>query len=179
MPTYNAVVSDFDKNAYELIRENIYEFIKNEAKWISDSALILEIAPQIHSDVSSMLRKNSVKTLDINPQSWADYIWDITEKNEAMPDEYFDVVICTEVLEHTLQPFNAMNEIHRILKKWGKLLLTTPYNFRIHGPLPDCWRFTEYGLKALLKNFSEVNIQELGTEGRDLMPLHYTTVAIK
>ncbi|MCK5818286.1 MAG: methyltransferase domain-containing protein [Psychromonas sp.] len=50
----------------------------------------------------------------------------------------------TEVLEHTLNPFRAINEIYRILKPNGILIMTTPFNFRIHNPLPDCWRISEH-----------------------------------
>jgi len=54
-----------------------------------------------------------------------------------------------------------------------------PFNFRIHGPLPDCWRFTEHGLRELLKKFSTVKIDQIDTPNRDLMPIHYTVIAIK
>ena len=57
--------------------------------------------------------------------------------------------------------------------------MTTPFNFRIHGPLPDCWRFTEHGIRALLKDFESVHIESLEDENRFLMPLQYTTTAIK
>lgn len=56
--------------------------------------------------------------------------------------------------------------------------MTTPFNFRIHNPLPDCWRISEYGLRELLKNFTSVNIKENGTE-RFLFPVQYQTIAIK
>ncbi len=42
-------------------------------------------------------------------------------------DNFFDFVLCTEVLEHLPQsPVWAINEMHRVLKPQGKLLLTTP-----------------------------------------------------
>jgi len=91
----------------------------------------------------------------------------------------FDIIVCTEVLEHTLDPFSAVKEIYRLLKPGGILILSVPFNFRIPGPLPDCWRFTLYGLKQLLKNFSIVSIDSIDTPGRDLMPIHYTVLAIK
>ena len=54
---------------------------------------------------------------------------------------------------------------------------STPFNFRIHGPLPDCWRFTEHGLRALLKEFEVVELNQVDTPERELMPMHYTFVA--
>ena len=41
-------------------------------------------------------------------------------------DEYFDIVISTEVIEHTPGPRRAVQEMHRVLKKGGTLVLTVP-----------------------------------------------------
>lgn len=56
--------------------------------------------------------------------------------------------------------------------------VTTPFNFRIHNPLPDCWRISEHGLRQLLKKFTSVTIEENGTE-RFLFPVQYKTIAVK
>lgn len=47
-------------------------------------------------------------------------------------DGYFDVVICTEVLEHVPEPIKAINEMSRILKKGGTLFLTAPLGSGLH-----------------------------------------------
>lgn len=41
-------------------------------------------------------------------------------------NEYFDFVISTEVIEHTPDPRKAIEEMHRVLKKNGSLVLTVP-----------------------------------------------------
>jgi 2-polyprenyl-3-methyl-5-hydroxy-6-metoxy-1,4-benzoquinol methylase len=41
-------------------------------------------------------------------------------------DNSFDVITCTEVIEHTENPWNLIRECHRVLKKGGTLILTTP-----------------------------------------------------
>jgi hypothetical protein len=66
-------------------------------------------------------------------------------------------------------------------KNWGGLaFISTPSNFRIHGPLPDCWRFTEHGLRALfLNNFEILELNILETPDRPLTPLQYTLVVKK
>jgi len=57
-------------------------------------------------------------------------------KNESyylpFSDSCFDNVLCTEVLEHTSNPILLLNEIHRVLKKGGKLILTAPFNSLTH-----------------------------------------------
>jgi SAM-dependent methyltransferase len=82
-----------------------------------------------------------------------------------------------EVIEHTLDPFGAIHEMRRILKHGGLLLISAPLNFRIHGPIPDCWRFTEHGFKVLLRDFDILENDILETPGRDLFPIHYNILA--
>ena len=48
-------------------------------------------------------------------------------KDAPFPDNYFDIVLASHVLEHVEDDRKAMREVHRILKPDGILLLTTPY----------------------------------------------------
>lgn len=59
-----------------------------------------------------------------------DYQSDIT----AIPvgDRSFDVVLCTEVLEHVPEPIKAVTEMARILRPGGWLLLTAPLGSFLH-----------------------------------------------
>jgi hypothetical protein len=81
------------------------------------------------------------------------------------------------VLEHTLDPFNAIKELRRIIKHEGYLLLSAPLNWRIHGPIPDCWRFTEHGWKVLLRDFDILDISILESPDRELFPIQYCLLA--
>ena len=174
------VISQFDKDYYKVIRKNISRFLEDSAKkYDNEKVFMLDIAPQEHEGAKAYFKKAKVETLDIDNNSGATYIADITKYNEFLRDEMFDIIVCTEVLEHTLDPFSAVEEIYRLLKSGGILLLTVPFNFRIHGPLPDCWRFTEYGLRGLLKKFAIIEIGSIDTPERDLMPIHYTVIAFK
>ena len=174
-------VSEFDKKVFERIRDNVSHFLQLSAEKLDSSTIkLLDIAPQDHAGAKESFLKSQVLTADIDVKSGADYIVDICMNNDSkISAEEFDIVVCTEVLEHTLNPFSAVNEIHRILKKNGLLLMTTPFNFRIHGPLPDCWRFTEHGIRALLNKFEIIELNALEDEERFLMPLQYTTIAKK
>lgn len=174
-------ISELDILHLALLRKNVDNFIEScAAQMDSPTTLILDIAPQVHAGAKAYFKKGIIKTLDIDINSGADIIADLCKNNEKIiADASFDIIICTEVLEHTLQPFDAVDEIERLLKPKGVCIVTTPCNFRIHGPLPDCWRFTEHGLRALFKNFQDITINALETPDRDLFPIHYTLTAVK
>lgn len=42
------------------------------------------------------------------------------------PDERFDVCLCLDVLEHVTHPYLLLQEINRILKRTGSLIVTVP-----------------------------------------------------
>ncbi len=175
------IISRTDEEHFKLIRANVTGFMKKSAeKYDRDGAILLDIAPQVHEGAEPYFTRSIIETLDIDSESSASYIADICANNKkTIPDGRFDFVVCTEVLEHTLQPFDAVLEIGRILKPGGLVFVSAPFNFRIHGPLPDCWRFTEHGLRALFKNFEIVELNGLEADDRWLMPVHYTLVAKK
>ncbi len=59
-----------------------------------------------------------------------DIISDITKIPE--PDQSYDVILCSEVLEHLPDPNGALNEFQRLLKKDGRLIITAPFNSLTH-----------------------------------------------
>ena len=79
-------------------------------------------------------------------------------------DESVDLVLCSEVLEHVLDPRLFLSEAYRCLRPGGKLLLTVPFAARWHFLPYDYWRYTPAGLKHLLTgaNFGEVLIYARG-----------------
>jgi SAM-dependent methyltransferase len=173
-----ATVSKFDVDTMPLAREHINQFIIKTANRLSNikEGRLLEIGPQERSTVRLRFSNFKVETFDIVKTYSPDHVGDITRTNVNIADSSYDVVACLEVLEHTLNPFAAIRELRRILKPGGFLLLSAPLNWRIHGPIPDCWRITEHGFKVLLRDFDNVEIESLETPGRDLFPIHYNAL---
>jgi hypothetical protein len=174
-------VSKMDEDHLKMIRNNVKSFIKEISEnFDAKDTILLDVAPQDYLGAKEFFVNTKIETLDIDPDAGADYIADICNNNTGIiPDNYFNYVLLTEVLEHTLNPFDAIKEIERILIMDGLLFITVPFNFRIHGPLPDCWRFTEHGIKALLGNFEIIKIEALETPQRELMPIQYKIIARK
>ena len=49
-----------------------------------------------------------------------------------VPDNSFDIILCTEVLEHTPEPIEAIREMSRVLRPGGRLLITAPLGSGLH-----------------------------------------------
>jgi FkbM family methyltransferase len=49
-----------------------------------------------------------------------------------LPDSSFDVILCTEVLEHVPEPVAALREMARLLRPSGRMLLTAPLGSGLH-----------------------------------------------
>lgn len=109
----------------------------------------------------------SIKNLRIAEQR------DIITKKCNIEDKFpyksdiFDIVICSEVIEHLFDPENTIRESYRVLKKGGMVLLSTPnfYSFinrikilsgRHRGiELPD------YAARQHIRFYSQTGLKEL------------------
>lgn len=71
----------------------------------------------------------------------------------------FDTVICTEVIEHLPDPALALQNIARVLRPGGHLILSAPFVQTLHEVPFDFFRFTPIGLHHLVKEagFEVVN----------------------
>lgn len=168
------IPSAYDDFFFPLSREFIEENVNKHLNLVKEDAIVLDIGSQ-GKDLGRTFPKGSIiRTLDIDETANPDYLADICENNSSIiSDESFDAVILTDVLEHVCQPFFAVDEVIRILKPNGLIVFSSPLNCRIHGPVPDCWRFTEFGLQVLFRNLDCIAFEKFESPDRNLFPLQY------
>lgn len=79
---------------------------------------------------------------------------DIVGRAEKIPlgDSSIDSVICTQVFEHLKYPQRSAQELHRILKSGGILLITAPQVNELHEEPNDFYRYTKFGLIELFES---------------------------
>jgi len=53
-------------------------------------------------------------------------IANIEHESVQAPEEYFDIIICADVLEHLVDPWSAVDKLSRFLKKDGLLIVSMP-----------------------------------------------------
>lgn len=69
-------------------------------------------------DISKAALTDSRKEDNIIKYGWAEKI--------PFKDDFFDVVICSEILEHVIDVDTVLNEIKRVLTKKGVLVISVP-----------------------------------------------------
>jgi SAM-dependent methyltransferase len=74
-----------------------------------------------------------------------------TVENIPAEDASFDVVLCTQVLEHADDPAQAVRELRRVTAPGGRVLAST-HGVQVYHPSPaDYWRWTHAGLEKLFR----------------------------
>jgi SAM-dependent methyltransferase len=78
--------------------------------------------------------------------------------------EWWDTVLCTEVLEHVLDPSDFLRQVFQSLRPGGRVLITVPFAARWHFIPYDFWRYTPSSLQFLLTTagFRDVRITARG-----------------
>ena len=87
---------------------------------------------------------------------------DVDVQDMPYEDNIFDYVLSDVVLEHVRKPWIATEEIKRVMKPKGLLILTTCLMHGIHGVPYDYFRFTPDGLKVLFEDLSIIDCDGQG-----------------
>src|SRR6516225_12321556 len=89
--------------------------------------------------------------VDITPGRGVDFVADV----ESLPQAESSVgtVIAMNTLEHVPHFWRAFDEIHRVLRPDGALLVSCPFYFHIHSYPSDYWRFSPEALEIVLQAF--------------------------
>lgn len=96
-----------------------------------------------------------------------DVVCDICHMS-SIEENSIGLVLLLESLEHIEQPQRALDEIYRVLKPNGLLILTTVMWMGIHRCPKDYWRFCPDGIELLLSKF---RVLDFTLEGEPSLPL--------
>ena len=74
-----------------------------------------------------------------------------TVEDIPVRDGSFDLVLCTQTLEHANDPARAVRELRRVVAAGGRVLAST-HGVQVYHPNPDdLWRWTHAGLERLFR----------------------------
>lgn len=152
-------LKNFLKKYYQFNLYNRDRWVQKQAISIKNGSKVLDVgagsAPYRelfnHCDYKTQdftqLKENQLRGL--KGYYRIDFTSDIV--NIPVESESFDVILCTEVLEHVPQPILAIKEMSRILKKGGFLLLSAPLGSGLHQePYHFYGGFTPYWYEKFL-----------------------------
>ena len=84
-------------------------------------------------------------------QSWNYSGLDAIANLEKVPfkPNSFDLVICTQVLEHVREPQIVLNEFFRIAKEGGSIYISAPQGWGVHQAPYDFFRYTHESIEKI------------------------------
>jgi SAM-dependent methyltransferase len=89
--------------------------------------------------------------LDRRPGPGVDLVADVERLPQA--DGSVGTVLAIGTFEHVQRFWRGFDEIHRVLKPGGALLVASPFYFHIHAFPSDYWRFTPDAFELLLEPY--------------------------
>jgi SAM-dependent methyltransferase len=82
-------------------------------------------------------------------QKFAGITYECDLASIPVEDGHFDLVLCTQTLEHLPDPLSVLREFHRVIKPGGEAWLSAPLFYEEHGAPFDFYRYTSYGFRHL------------------------------
>lgn len=125
-------------------RDWIFDALRRQAEKQKDATSALEIGPgsgiylpilanlyqEVHASDIEEAYLNNARVLQTELPNLLLYVDDIT--NSKISEKRFDLILCTEVVEHIPNSQMAIAQMHRLLKPGGVLILSTP---QLYSPL--------------------------------------------
>ncbi len=88
-----------------------------------------------------------------------------------MADETYDLVLCSQVLEHIPEPVAVLKEIRRVLKPGGQAWVSAPLFFEEHEQPYDFYRYTQFAWRQMAAE------ADLTVESLDWLEGYYGTIS--
>ncbi len=154
-------------NPLYLLRRKLYRSIVRNAHYINGNVLDFGCGSKPYI---SVFNYNTYTGLDYdteisagNKNLAADVFYD--GKTIPFPDNHFDAVFTTEVLEHIFNPDEILPEIYRVMKPGANMLLSCPFFWPEHEQPYDYARYSSFALQHLMvkHRFEIVKYEKTGS----------------
>jgi SAM-dependent methyltransferase len=112
--------------------------------------------------------------IDVRPGPGVDRVGDVEAL--PLPNASIGTGIAMNTFEHVPRFWRGFEELYRVLRPDGVLLVSCPFYFRIHSFPSDYWRFTPEALQVLLENYPS---KILGWHGPSKRPANVWALAFR
>ncbi len=149
-----------------LIRRNLFQAINKYAPQLSGKLMDFGCGLKPYEflfNVKEYIGVDYKGEGETYPQDKVDVFYD--GKILPFPDNHFDSIFSSEVFEHIFNLPEIMDELYRVLKPGGKILITCPFSFAEHEIPADYARYTSFGLKDIFlkKGFQIITYEKTGS----------------
>lgn len=124
------------------------------------------------ADLRPLLGSKQHIGIDMRPGPGVDSVENV--ESLPRPDASVGTVFALNVFEHVEHFWRGFEEIQRVLRPDGLVLVSCPFYFRIHAYPCDYWRFTPWALESLL---DQLPTKIIGFHGPAKRPLNVWAVA--
>jgi SAM-dependent methyltransferase len=112
--------------------------------------------------------------VDVRPGPGVDCVADVESLPQA--DGSVGTVIAMSTFEHVRRFWRGFDEVYRVLRPDGVLLVSCPFYFHIHSYPSDYWRFTPEAFEVLLEGYPS---RILGWHGPRRKPANVWSLAFR
>lgn len=162
------------------MRDNVREFVRCAADAFALQGPVYEFGAYLPAgqeelaDLRSLFPGERYVGCDLRPGPGVNRIEDLAALTLA--DEAAHTIVCVETLEHVFEARRGVEEMIRVLRPGGVLLVAAPLDFRIHDHPSDYWRLTPSCMTRLLAPLDAVLV---GWQGSARFPHTVFGVAAK
>lgn len=148
------------------MRESIKEFVKICAETLPITEPIYEFGSlqvpgqEGFADLRPFFKGKRYIGADVRDGPGVDVPIDLHNIN--LPAESVGTGLALDTLEHVEYPRTAIEQIHKVLRPDGMVIISSVMRFRIHDYPHDYWRYTPEGFKSLLKCFANSFVSYAG-----------------
>jgi SAM-dependent methyltransferase len=139
-------------NPFYFARRAIYKNIKLYSENINGITLDIGCGSKPYAKLFNTEKYIGID-IEVSGHNHKDSPVDIFYDGITIPfkDNYFDSIVCFEVLEHVFNPEGFLKEANRVLKPGGSAVFTVPFLWDEHEQPYDYARYTSFGLRHLFE----------------------------
>ncbi|RKY62413.1 MAG: hypothetical protein DRP96_00320 [Candidatus Neomarinimicrobiota bacterium] len=150
-------------NPYYFIKKNLIAGLRRNSDYVHGIALDFGCGNRGYKDLFAT-KVNVGLDIKKSGHNHSSENIDIYYDGKRIPfrNESFDSIISIEVFEHVFNLEHILDELNRVLKPGGNILISTPFIWEEHEQPFDFARYTGFGMQHLLEThgFSVINIQK-------------------
>jgi SAM-dependent methyltransferase len=139
-------------NPYYFCRRGLYKGIDSNKRFMKGRLLDLGCGEKPYKEVFDV-REYIGLDIEESGHSHKNEQIDVYYDGKTIPfgNNYFDSIFSSEVFEHIFNLEQILNELHRVIKPGGHMLITLPFVWDEHEIPYDFARYTSFGIEHLLK----------------------------